>query len=175
MESCVYLGPGNDYPYDSLQVLLLQNKVVETRDVPWQAPPVVEVLRSAAAVTVVVGAGRGVRTGRSVGARRGVGAGRSARARTNAWVRRDGWFRFRPADSIATAGEGPPPQLRAASPAVIEGHDGQGERCSIGGERLPALRDVVPRQEAICRWRQTSRLSASPSRSRRARRQTRQQ
>ena len=37
-ESCFYLGPGIDHPRDSLRMLTRANKVVETRDVTWEAP-----------------------------------------------------------------------------------------------------------------------------------------
>ena len=36
-ESCLYLGPGIDHPSDSLRMLTRANKVVETRDVTWEA------------------------------------------------------------------------------------------------------------------------------------------
>ena len=36
-ESCFYLGPGIDHPSDSLRMLTRANKVVETRDVTWEA------------------------------------------------------------------------------------------------------------------------------------------
>ena len=36
-ESCFYLGPGIDHPSDSLRMLTRANKVVETRDVIWEA------------------------------------------------------------------------------------------------------------------------------------------
>ena len=36
-ESCVHLVPGMDHPSDSLRVLTRVNKVVETRDVTWEA------------------------------------------------------------------------------------------------------------------------------------------
>ena len=36
-ESCFYLGPGIDHPSDSLRMLTRGNRVVETRDVTWEA------------------------------------------------------------------------------------------------------------------------------------------
>ena len=43
-ESSFYLGPGIDHPRDSLRMLTRAiNKMVETRDVTWEAPPVMEV------------------------------------------------------------------------------------------------------------------------------------
>ena len=36
-ESRYYLGPGIDHPSDSLRVLTRAKKVVETRDVTWEA------------------------------------------------------------------------------------------------------------------------------------------
>ena len=42
-ESCFYLGPGIDHPSDSLRVVTRANKVVETRDVTWEATLDVEV------------------------------------------------------------------------------------------------------------------------------------
>ena len=36
-ESCLYLGPGIDHPSDSLRMLTRGNRVVETRDVTWEA------------------------------------------------------------------------------------------------------------------------------------------
>ena len=36
-ESCFYLGPGIDHPSDSLRMLTRANKMVETRDVTWEA------------------------------------------------------------------------------------------------------------------------------------------
>ena len=52
-ESCFYLGPGIDHPSDSLRMLTRANKVVETRDVTWEAtldveaspPPLPEIPR----------------------------------------------------------------------------------------------------------------------------------
>ena len=42
-ESSFYLGPGIDHPRDSLRMLTRANKVVETRDVTWETPPVMVV------------------------------------------------------------------------------------------------------------------------------------
>ena len=42
-ESSFYLGPGIDHLRDSLRMLTRANKVVEIRDVTWEAPPVMEV------------------------------------------------------------------------------------------------------------------------------------
>ena len=36
-DSCFYLGPGIDHPSDSLRMLTGANKVMETRDVTWEA------------------------------------------------------------------------------------------------------------------------------------------
>ena len=42
-KSSFYLGPGIDRPRDSLRMLTRANKVVATREVTWEAPPVTEV------------------------------------------------------------------------------------------------------------------------------------
>ena len=42
-ESSFYLGPGIEHPRDSSRKVTRANKVVETRDVIWEAPPVTEV------------------------------------------------------------------------------------------------------------------------------------
>ena len=42
-ESSFYVGQGIYHPRDSLRMLAQANKVLETRDVTWEAPPVMEV------------------------------------------------------------------------------------------------------------------------------------
>ena len=42
-ENSFYLGPGIDHPRDSLRMPTRANKVVETKDVTWETPPVVVV------------------------------------------------------------------------------------------------------------------------------------
>ena len=38
-ESCFYFGPGIDHPSDSLRILTRVSKVIEKRDVTWEATP----------------------------------------------------------------------------------------------------------------------------------------
>ena len=126
-ESSFYLGPGIDHPRDSLRMLTRANKVVETRDVKWEAPPDLPPVQlqqlaspELAGVPELAGtSGQGEASGLGESAEPG---GLDD-------------FDSGPATRLPKLGRGIPHQPRVASPAGSVGNGGRG---SIDGVNMPA-------------------------------------
>ena len=131
-ESSFYLGPGIDHPRDSLRMLTRANKVVETRDVTWEAPPVMEVppvqLQQLASPEL---AGAPELGGTSE-------QGEASELGETAELGGLDDFDSGPATRLPMLGRGIPHQPRVASPAGSVGNGGQGERGSVDGVNMPA-------------------------------------
>ena len=131
-ESSFYVGPSIDHLWDSLRMLTRANKVVETRDVTWEAPPVMEVppvqLQQLASPELA-GAPELGGTSEQGGASE---LGETAKPRGL------NDFDSGPATRLPMLGRGNPHHPRVASPAGSVGNGGQGERSSIDGVNMPA-------------------------------------
>ena len=131
-ESSFYLGPGMDHPRDSLRMLTRANKVVETKDVTSEAPPVMELppvqllqLASPELAGVPELEGTSEQGGASELGETAEPGGLDD-------------FDSGPATRLSMLRRGLPHQLRVASPAGSVGNGGQGERGSVDGDNLPA-------------------------------------
>ena len=131
-ESSFYLGPGIDHPRDSLRMLTRANKVVETRDVTWEAQPVMKMppvqLQQLASPELA-----GVpELGETLEQGRASELGDTAES-GGLDVLDSG-----PATLLPILGREIPHQPRVASPAGSVGNGGQGERGSVDGVNLLA-------------------------------------
>ena len=143
-ESSFYLGPGIDHPRDSLRMLTRANKVVETRDVTWEAPPVMEVppvqLQQLASPELA-------------GAPELGGTSEQGGATELGETAEPGGlddFDSGPATRLPMLGRGIPHQPRVTSPAGSVGDGGQGERGSVDGVNMPAP-DATTAPSGDCR------------------------
>ena len=131
-ESNSYLGPGINHPRYSLGMLMRANKVMETRYVTWEAPPVMEVppvhLQQLASPELA-GVPEFGRTSKQAGAS---GLGETAEP-----GRLDD-FDSGPATRLPTLGREIPHHSRVAFSAGSVGNGGQGERGSVDGVSMPA-------------------------------------
>ena len=95
-ESCFYLGPGLDHPCDSLGMLTRGNRVVETRDVTWEARLDVGAVLSQLSEVPEQGGAQGLEDAPELGGTEDFGSA--------------------PTTPLPVLGRGPPHRLRAVSP-----------------------------------------------------------
>ena len=123
-EGYFYLGPGIVHPRASLRILTRANKVVQTRNVTWEAPSVVKA--SPPQLWLPSSSELG-------------GAPELEEASEPGGM--DDFDSAQPTP-LPLLGRGISHQRHAASPAASEGQYGQGERGSVGGDSLPTPGDV---------------------------------